>query len=278
MGDAFLAQAARGRGARWHYGVGLAMIVVAWVGFAAALYLGLAFAGNAMDLLVLRFGPWARNYVELNIAFLPLIPAVALVVALWHRRPVRSVVTGAARIAWGRIALAFAASAALFGTMTAVGGGDDAHPATAAALLRVLLLVLVLTPIQAASEELLFRGYVMQATAAFTRSRTIIIVFNGVLFAALHGANPAAMANPLALGGYFISGAGLALVALRDDGLELPIGGHVANNLLSFLVLAATQQLLESEAEDYSPLMHYVSSLAPVALLLALARLRPRTS
>jgi membrane protease YdiL (CAAX protease family) len=276
MGDAFLAQAARGRGAWWHYLVGLVLLVASWFLAAIVLLLAFEFAGATVATAGWALDPWAEEYLKLNIIFVPLVPVTLMVVALWHRRPMASLVTGAARVAWGRMALAFAAAAGLFAAMALIGGDDPAHPGTPAALLRALPLILIFTPIQSAGEELLFRGYVMQATASLTRSKVAIVVFNGVLFAALHSYNPAAQVNVLALGGYFLSGAGLALVALRDDGLELPIGGHIANNLVSFMVLALTQQQIEAEAEGYDPLMHYLSSLAPVVLLLALAHLRPR--
>src|SRR5262249_54603385 len=235
IGDAFLAQSAQGRGAWWHYVVGLVLLVAAFMGAASLLYLALVYLTNALANAGVLFGPWVRGYLEINIAFVPLAPVTLLVVALWHRRPMRSLVTGAARVDWGRMAIAFAAAAAVFGAMALLGGEDPAHPGNLAALLKALPLIVIFTPLQSAGEELLFRGYVLQGSAAFTRSKVAIVVFNGALFAALHAYNPAAQVNPLALGGYFLSGAGLALVALRDDGLELPIGGHVANNLVSFM-------------------------------------------
>jgi membrane protease YdiL (CAAX protease family) len=276
MGDAFLAQGASGRGAWWHYLVGLVLLIASWLAAAIVLLLALEFAGARAAAAGWALDEWAQDYLKLNIIFVPLAPATLMVVALWHRRPMASLVSGGARVAWGRMALAFAAASALFVALALIGDEDRAHPGTLAALLRALPLILIFTPIQSAGEELLFRGYVMQATASLTRSRVAIVAFNGALFAALHAYNPAAQVNVLALGGYFLSGAGLALVALRDDGLELPIGGHIANNLVSFMALAMTQQAIESEAEGYDPLMHYVTSLVPVVLLLVIARLRPR--
>jgi membrane protease YdiL (CAAX protease family) len=276
MGDAFLAQAARGRCARWHYLVGLVLILVAWLGAGSVLYIAIATTTTLLAPEGGPLAPWSRDYLEINLAFVPLLPVTLLAVATWHRRPMRSLVTGAARVGWGRMALAFLAAFAMFMVLALIGGDDPEHPGNRAALLAALPLIAIFTPLQSAGEELLFRGYVLQASAAFTRSRIAIVVFNGALFAALHAYNPAAQVNMLALGGYFLSGAGLALVALRDDGLELPIGGHVANNVVSFMALAYTQQPLASEAEGYDPVMHYITSLLPVLLLLAIAWLRPR--
>jgi membrane protease YdiL (CAAX protease family) len=276
MGDAFLAQAARGRGARWHYAVGLVLIIAAFLGAGSVLYLVLVMTTTLLAPEGGPLAPWSRDYLEINIGFVPLLPVTLLAIATWHRRPMRSLVTGAPRFGWGRLALGFAAAFAMFVVLALIGGEDPDHPGSLAALLAALPLIVVFTPLQSAGEELLFRGYVLQASAAFTRSRIAMVAFNGVLFAALHAYNPAAQVNILALGGYFLSGAGLALVALRDDGLELPIGGHVANNVVSFMALAYTQQPLTSEAEGYDPVMHYITSLLPVLLLLAIAWLRPR--
>jgi len=276
MGDAFLAQAAAGRGRRWHYILGLALVVAGWVLAAVVLYLAFELASPAFALAEERLGSWASDYIRINVAFLPLIPVLAVVMALWHGRPLRSLATAASRVAWGRMALAFAAALVLFAALSLLAG-DDEPGGTVRALLLALPLIVLLTPIQAAGEELLFRGYVLQASAAFVCNKAAIVIFNGALFAALHAFNPAAQASPLlAPIGYFLSGAGLALVALRDDGLELPIGGHIANNLVSFMVLAYLQQPLEREGQDYDPLLHYVASLAPILLLLALAQARPR--
>jgi membrane protease YdiL (CAAX protease family) len=280
MGGAFLAQAAQGRGAWWHYIVGLVLLVLlvvaSWLLGGIALFVALHYAGETIATVESALGPWAERYLEVNIVFVPVLPATLLVVALWHRRPMTSLITGAARIAWGRMALGFLAIFGLLVALTLIGGDDPAHPGTLAALLGALPLIAIFTPLQAASEELFFRGYLLQASAAFTRSKTAIVAFNGALFAAAHAYNPAAEVNPLALGGYFIWGAGLALVALRDEGLELPIGGHVANNLVAFMTFAYTQRQIESEAEGYDPVAHYVTSLVPVLLLLTIVWLRPR--
>jgi hypothetical protein len=270
MTGAFLAQARLGRGGRLHYVVGVVLILVAWFVLGAASYVVLLNLPLALD-------PWTRGYVELNFPFLPLIPVIALVVVAWHRRPLASLVTAFARIDPGRMALAFVAAGVLFVSMSWLAGDDAAQAGSRAGLLLALPAILILTPIQAAGEELLFRGYVLQATAAFTSSKAIVVLVNAALFAGLHAFNPAAQASPLlAIVGYGLSGAGLAWVAVRDDGLELPIGAHVANNLVSFSIAAYLQMPFEREGDDYDALLHYVGSLAPVALLLLIAHLRPR--
>ena len=84
----------------------------------------------------------------------------------------------------------------------------------------------------AAAEELVFRGWLMQQTAAFTRSLPLIVGVNAVLFAGMHlDSDPAQ--NLVR----FTAGVVYGLVALRLGGLEFGIGLHAANNVMIALFL-----------------------------------------
>ncbi len=111
-------------------------------------------------------------------------------------------------------------------------------------------LVLLLIPIQAAGEELFFRGYLLQAIARL-RAHPILLVFaSGVLFMLPHLSNPE-MSNalggqiPMALN-YFLMGVGLAWVSLRDNGIERAIGIHVVNNLYAGVFVGYANSVLST--------------------------------
>ena len=92
-----------------------------------------------------------------------------------------------------------------------------------------LLVVLFLTPFQAAGEEYLFRGYLTQAFGGLFRSRVVAIVVPALLFALAHGVQSAPIfIDRLAFG--LVAG---ALVVLTG-GLEAGIAMHVLNNFLAF--------------------------------------------
>jgi membrane protease YdiL (CAAX protease family) len=270
--SAFLAQAALGRGARWHYAVGLVLILALWFGCGVVGYLALFQVALPVD-------SWTGSYLALNLPFVPLIPLIALVIRFWHRRPVIGLVTAHRRIAWGRMAATFVAALVLVTTLSWLSGEEGDPDGTLADVLRALPWILVLTPIQAAGEEVLFRGYLVQAAAAFTRSKAAIVLVNAVLFGGLHALNPEALVSPVfATLGYALAGAGLAWVAIRDDGIELTIGAHVANNLVSFLLIAWQQLPFERVGEHYDAATHYLGILALIAAPLAIAQLRPRAA
>lgn len=82
-------------------------------------------------------------------------------------------------------------------------------------------------------EEILFRGYPYQKVRSFNRSGAII--FTASVFASAHGRN--AGASPLAIVNLVLAGVLLALAYEAWQRLWLPIGIHLAWNLLSGPVL-----------------------------------------
>ena len=82
-------------------------------------------------------------------------------------------------------------------------------------------------------EELLFRGYPYQKVRSFNRSGAII--FTASVFASAHGRN--AGASPLAIVNLVLAGVLLALAYEVCQRLWLPIGIHLAWNLLSGPIL-----------------------------------------
>jgi uncharacterized protein len=96
----------------------------------------------------------------------------------------------------------------------------------------VALVVLLTTPFQAAGEEYVFRGYLMQAIGSFvTRPwwRWAAITLTALLFAFAHGLQNAPLFfDRFAFG--FIAG----WLAVRTGGLEAGIAMHLLNNYLAF--------------------------------------------
>lgn len=81
--------------------------------------------------------------------------------------------------------------------------------------------------VAATAEEAVFRGYLLQQTAAFTRNTWVLIGVNAAVFAVAH-----LEFDPAALTARALAGAAFAWAALRLGGLEFAIGAHVATNLM----------------------------------------------
>lgn len=89
--------------------------------------------------------------------------------------------------------------------------------------------VIVTSPLQAAGEEFLFRGYLTQAVGTLVSSSKVAVLFSAAIFALLHGTQNL----PL-----FVDRFGFGLLAgamvLLTGGLEASIAAHAVNNVFSF--------------------------------------------
>ena len=98
-----------------------------------------------------------------------------------------------------------------------------------------------LIPIQSAFEELAVRGQLMQAISRRNPANPLVpLLLTSVIFAMLHGLNTEIGTYgfvPMMLQ-YLLFGLFLGAFALMDEGLELPIGIHIGNNLFSLFFLS----------------------------------------
>ena len=103
-----------------------------------------------------------------------------------------------------------------------------------------LILAIILVPMQTSFEEYLFRAHMMQGIGLATNSRLIPLIFTSVLFGLMHIANPEVGKIGYIIMVYYIgTGFFLGIMTLMDEGLELALGFHAANNLVGALLLTA---------------------------------------
>jgi membrane protease YdiL (CAAX protease family) len=93
-----------------------------------------------------------------------------------------------------------------------------------------LIVVVLLTPLQAAGEEYAFRGYLTQAFGGLFRSRWVAVVASAFVFGLAHGLG---QSIPIFFDRFAFGLVAGALVVLTG-GLEAGIAMHVLNNWLAF--------------------------------------------
>jgi hypothetical protein len=121
------------------------------------------------------------------------------------------------------------------------------------AFLPFFLLAIILTPIQTTSEELFFRGYLVQGGSLISSRAVFLSLWSGILFAMPHLANPEVAASPVLVWlNYFVLGAFLAWISLKDGRLELALGIHAGNNLFAALVITFPDSALPTPAIFYT--------------------------
>jgi len=118
------------------------------------------------------------------------------------------------------------------------------------AFIPLFLISVVLIPLQTTSEEFLFRGYLAQGFAGWTKSRWLAILFPGLLFGLMHSFNPEVKEFGfwISMTQYVFFGLLFGLVAVLDDGIELTIGMHAANNVFLSLFVTNYASAFQTDA------------------------------
>ena len=114
----------------------------------------------------------------------------------------------------------------------------------------VLFLVgIVLIPLQTSVEEFLFRGYLMQGFGVLFKNRWLPLLLTSLLFGILHIWNPEIDKLGINLIWYYIgTGLFLGIITLMDEGMELALGFHAANNLVTALLVTASWTAFQTES------------------------------
>jgi membrane protease YdiL (CAAX protease family) len=99
-----------------------------------------------------------------------------------------------------------------------------------ASWIPMLLIAAVAFFVQASTEEMVYRGYLAQFVAAFSRSPILILGIPALIFAAPHFGNVAGASGFLGLLPYMLMGLMYGLLAWRSGSLWMSAGVHLGNN------------------------------------------------
>lgn len=115
--------------------------------------------------------------------------------------------------------------------------------------LILVIICLTLLPLQTSFEEYLIRGYLLQGIGITSKSRFLAFTIPSILFGLLHFANPEIdkLGNAFIFA-YIFMGFFLGLITMMDEGLELALGWHYANNLMAALFITADWSVLQTDS------------------------------
>jgi hypothetical protein len=117
-------------------------------------------------------------------------------------------------------------------------------------LIPLILISVLLIPFQAAFEEILFRGYLMQGFTVIFNNRFFPLIMTSVLFGLMHGLNPEVKAFGFwtMLPQYVLFGLIFGIMTILDDGVEAAIGAHAANNAFLCIMVTNDSSALQTQA------------------------------
>ena len=233
----------RAQGSRW------------WNPWLALLVFGLFYGGTLYGLrLLIDWSGWApgmdampQMLLLLNLSLIGLIPASLLAVRLGFLHSAGSLLSLWQRMRRGWLLRAWAVGWLAMGPLLLLDLFLVApHPINLRSeWFWPLLMMVLLTPLQCAGEEMAFRGLAAQIVGSWWRRRGVAVAMSllipSLLFAMVHGPQD----GPL-----FLARFGLGLLfgwlSWRTGGLEAAIALHTLNNQTAFLDAILTNRLREA--------------------------------
>ncbi|WP_158851186.1 CPBP family intramembrane glutamic endopeptidase [Algibacter sp. L1A34] len=110
-------------------------------------------------------------------------------------------------------------------------------------------IAITLIPLQTSFEEYFFRGYLMQGIGVVFKNKWLPLLITSVGFGLMHIANPEVeQLGPVIMVYYIGTGLFLGVLTLMDEGLELALGFHAANNLFTALLVTADWTAFQTDS------------------------------
>ncbi len=189
----------------------------------------------------------------LLLSFVFVLPGIWLVVKKLHDLPIMSVLSSRKKIDLERVLYSFMTWGTVVSAFVfleySLNPENYVFNFKVKEFLILAVIAILFIPIQTSVEEIVFRGYLMQGFGHWLNSRFMALFLTSTVFGSLHLANP----EITALGYEFVIlyitvGFVLGIMTLMDEGLELAIGFHAANNLIVALLLTADWTVFQTES------------------------------
>ena len=233
---------------------------------------------NPMDLF--KSIPSNLRLFLLLLSFVAVVPGIWLVVKKLHDLPLMSILSSRKKIDLERIMYSFMLWGSIVSAFVfleySLSPEDYEINFKLKEFLILAVIAILFIPIQTSVEEVVFRGYLMQGFGHWLNSRFMALFLTSIVFGSLHLANPEITALGYEFIFLYISvGFLLGIMTLMDDGLELAIGFHAANNLIAALLVTAdwtvfqTESILINIAEPSLGITDWIAPLIIYPIILA---------
>ncbi|WP_010179453.1 CPBP family intramembrane glutamic endopeptidase [Aquimarina agarilytica] len=251
------------------YFIGQAPITLAWVA-----KLGVdELQDTVQDQLYFIFDSNTTLFLMLLMFVITLL-GIILVVKKVHKQDFVTLVTSRKKIDWKRAFFSFGLLAIFVCVTTFIGykasPQDFEWNFNLPKFLGLFVIAVALLPIQTSVEELIFRGYLMQGLAKFSNNRFFPLILTSIIFGAMHLANPEVRElGYITMVFYIGTGLFLGVITLMDEGMELALGFHAANNLVTALLVTSDWSVLQTNSvlKDISEPSVGLEILTPVLVL-----------
>ena len=248
----YIEQAYKGKSDSWRYIIGILGVLIVWQVLAAIpLVVALTLKDGGMSAMmsgdisriskILGSNPFLFFML---LTFVIALFSIFIFVKFLHKQSITTLTTARKKIDWKRISFSFvlwAVISTLFIFLDIYLSPEDYEfNFNLVPFLTLAVIAILMIPLQTSMEEYFMRGYMMQGLGVMTKNRWFPLVFTSLLFGMLHIFNPEVDKLGYGILVFYIgTGFFLGIITLMDDGLELALGFHAANNLTAALLVTA---------------------------------------
>lgn len=256
----YIEQGYKGRHESWRYIVGVLLIFAGWqiIGM-IPLIVALVIKSIGRETMPMDIGGMYRLLGSNLFFFLMMLSfsfgllATFISTRFLHKQSIIALTTSRSKIDWKRVIYAFVVWAGLtfiiLGIDIYLSPEDYQYNFKVGPFLTLCAIAFILVPLQTSFEEYFMRGYLMQGIGIMAGKRWVPLVITSTVFGLLHLFNPEVEKLGYGIMVYYIgTGFFLGIITLMDEGLELAIGFHAANNLVAALFVTGEFMAFQTES------------------------------
>ena len=200
------------------------------------------------------------NYFDSNLTLLLIMISfvfttlgIIFVIRYVHNQSLQSITTSRKKVDWSRIIFSFLLWSAFTIISTLLtyyfNPSDFVFNFKPIPFAILLVIGIIFIPIQTSCEEFIFRGYLMQGFANLAKNKWFPLLMTSLIFGGMHWFNPeVTKIGPIIMIYYIGTGVFLGVITLMDEGMELALGFHAANNLVGALLVTSDWSALQTHS------------------------------
>lgn len=258
----FIEQAYKGKNEWWRYLLTVIVVFIGWqlLGVFPVFMVAFNQSDDMFQLMESSQNAFADLGINSNLyLFAILLMFVFGLIALLfsvkqiHMRSITSLITSRKQIDWNRIfygfGLWFLISVAFLFIDYLMAPDHFVYNFKPIPFAILVVVAFVLIPLQTSFEELLFRCYLMQGIGIWFKSAAVPFLFTSIGFGLMHAFNPEIEKLGYIILLYYIgTGFLFGIITLMDEGSELALGMHAANNIVAAVFVTVNWAAFQTEA------------------------------
>lgn len=258
----YIEQAYKGKNEWWRYLLAILTIFLGWqfLGVIPLFLVALNESDDLGELIISSESAFGDLGIDSNLyLFVMLLTFVfGLIFLLFavkniHLRSIKSLITSRDKVDWKRIFFGFGfwflLSVLSLAIDYSISPEHYIYNFKPESFMILVVIALVFMPLQTSFEELLFRGYLMQGIGVWFKNAAIPFLFTSIVFGLMHGLNPEVEKLGYMILIYYVgTGFLFGIITLMDEGSELALGMHAANNIVASVFVTVNWAAFQTDA------------------------------